>query len=141
MKITDTKINGITNPIGFSFPSVKCSWKVTDARGCHQSNVKIMIASDAALENIITVKEGRELKSIGERLEVELKPRTRYYYNVKVTDESATVRGAKRRGLRQERWVSPGRRILSGRMRRTHIILCFSVILRQKSRYRPHAFM
>ena len=88
MKITDTKINGITNPIGFSFPSVKCSWKVTDARGCHQSNVKIMIASDAALENIITVKEGRELKSIGERLEVELKPRTRYYYNVKVTDES-----------------------------------------------------
>ena len=61
MKITDTKINGITNPIGFSFPSVKCSWKVTDARGSCQSNVKIMIASDAALENIITVKEGRIL--------------------------------------------------------------------------------
>lgn len=88
MRITDTKINGIMNPTGFSFPSVKCSWKVADAGGSRQSNVKIEIASDVMFENIIAVKEGRELESIGERIMFELEPRTRYYYRVEVTDET-----------------------------------------------------
>lgn len=88
MRITDTRINGIKNPMGFSFSCVKCSWKVADATGSRQSNVKIRIALDEKCENIIAEKEGRELKSIGERLDLELQPRTRYYYNIEVTDES-----------------------------------------------------
>lgn len=87
MKIIDTKINGIKNPMGFSYPNVKCSWKVVDAESRHQTNVRVRVASDAKFQNIITVKEGRELSSTGERIEFALKPRTRYYYRVEVSGE------------------------------------------------------
>lgn len=87
MKIIDTKINGIKNPVGFSYPYVKCSWKVVDAVSRRQTNVKILVAEDVQFENIVALKEGRDLKSIGERIELELKPRTRYYYTIEVTGE------------------------------------------------------
>lgn len=88
MKIIDTRINGIRNPIGFSYPYVKCSWKVADAVSIHQTNVKIRMSLDERFENLVTVKEGRELKSIGEKIEMSLEPCTRYYYRVEVTGES-----------------------------------------------------
>jgi len=88
MKIIDTKINGIKNPVGFSYPYVKCSWKVIDAASRYQTNVIIKVASDAEFRDIITVKEGKELKSIGEQIELVLKPRTRYYCRVEVFGES-----------------------------------------------------
>lgn len=88
MKIIDTRINGIKNPMGFSYPYVKCSWKVADAASAHQTNVKIKVALDTGFENLVIVKEGRELKSIGEKIAISLKPCTRYYYRVEVTGES-----------------------------------------------------
>ncbi len=87
MKIIDTRINGIKNPVGFSYPYVKCSWKVVDVAGGHQTNAKIKIATDTRFENIVAVKEGRALKSIGERIDIKLQPRTRYYYKIEVTGE------------------------------------------------------
>ncbi|MDE6055170.1 MAG: family 78 glycoside hydrolase catalytic domain, partial [Lachnospiraceae bacterium] len=88
MRIIDMKINGIKNPVGFSYPYVKCSWKVVDAASRYQTNAIVKVASDAEFRNIITVKEGRELNSIGEQIELALRPRTRYYYRVEVFGES-----------------------------------------------------
>ena len=30
MKVTNLKINGITNPVGFAYDQVLCSWKVVE---------------------------------------------------------------------------------------------------------------
>ena len=87
MRVVDTRINGIKNPMGFSFPYVKCSWKVIDAVSKFQNNVRIRVAEDPDFQRIVAEKEGRMLSGIGECVEIALKPRTRYYYTVKVTGE------------------------------------------------------
>lgn len=89
MKVIDVKINGIKNPVGFSYPIVKCSWKVTEAQSKRQTNVKIVVAEDMAFTNVVYEKEGHDLQSIGELLELSLKPRTAYYLTVEVTGENA----------------------------------------------------
>lgn len=88
MRISETKINGIKNPLGFSFPRVSCSWKVTDTESKKQAYAKITVARDAGMETVICEKEGSALSSIGEMLEVSLEPRTRYYYRVEVTGDA-----------------------------------------------------
>lgn len=95
MKVTDVRINGIKNPVGFSYPTVKCSWKVTEAKSKRQINAKIVVAKDVNFSEIVYEKEGRELSSIGEVLEISLKPRTRYYVSVEVNgEEEETAKSA-----------------------------------------------
>lgn len=84
MKITDVKINGIKKPMGFAFPRVKCSWKVSDTKEQRQKNVKIQVSCKADLSEPVLVTEGNHLSSIGTILELTLKPSTRYFYTVAV---------------------------------------------------------
>lgn len=84
MKITDVKINGIKKPMGFAFPRVKCSWKVSDTKDHRQKNVKIQVSCKADLSEPVLVTEGNHLSSIGTILELTLKPSTRYFYTVAV---------------------------------------------------------
>ncbi len=88
MKVIDTRINGIENPVGFSIPVIKCSWKVVEAASKRQTFARIVVALDANCAKVVCTKEGRDLKSIGETLALEVKPRTRYYYFVEVTGEN-----------------------------------------------------
>ncbi|MCM1173667.1 MAG: glycoside hydrolase family 78 protein [Blautia sp.] len=88
MKVIDTKINGIRNPMGFAYPYVKCSWKVVDAAGRRQTNARIVVSQDPQCRNIIWEKSGAGLSSIGEHIHIALTPRTRYYYYVEITGEN-----------------------------------------------------
>ncbi len=93
MQVTQVKINGISNPIGFAYEKVKCSWKVTDTKAKKQEYVTIRAYSDVECTDQVYIKEGKKLNSIGEILEIDLKPCTRYYYTVEVqgdNGESAT---------------------------------------------------
>ena len=40
MKITNARINGIENPIGFSYDYLLCSWNVEEAQGKKQISYK-----------------------------------------------------------------------------------------------------
>lgn len=84
MELYDVKINGITNPVGFAFPWVKCSWKVRGTEDTRAARVKITVAEDAAMEHPVKELEGEALPSIGTELKLDLKPRTRYYVAVEV---------------------------------------------------------
>lgn len=84
MIVNQLKINAVTNPVGFSFPRVKCSWKVESATDKKQSRAKITVATDSAFSSIILEKDGAELSSIGETIDISLSPYTRYYYKVEV---------------------------------------------------------
>lgn len=83
MKIVNLKINGISNPVGFTFKKVKVSWQVESFNDKKQEKVIIVVSSDDSFEKTIYVKSG-DLNSVCEVLEMELKPRTRYYYRVAV---------------------------------------------------------
>jgi alpha-L-rhamnosidase len=89
MKIEKIKINGIRNPVGFSYNQVKCSWTVEEFSSTIQKYVKIEVSTDETMENILYIKEGKDLSSIGEVFEIILQPRTTYFFRI-------TVEGDKR---------------------------------------------
>lgn len=84
MELYDVKINGITNPVGFAFPRIKCSWKVRNTADKKASRVKIAVSDNAAMNHPIKEIEGETLSSIGTVIELELQPRTRYFFTVEV---------------------------------------------------------
>ncbi len=82
MKITDIRINGIRNPIGFEFPGVTISWKVRDTASRGPVRQAVRVAGDPAFRQILWEKEGKALRAAGEEAEISLTPRTRYYVRV-----------------------------------------------------------
>lgn len=87
MQITDVKINGMRNPIGYEYKNPRISWKVRETEAKHQTGARIEAAEDGEFQDIFYVKEGKDLSSLGELLEFELKPYTRYYARVQVENE------------------------------------------------------
>lgn len=88
MKITELRINGIHNPVGFDFWHIACSWKVSDSPSRHPTKTVIEVSEEASFENVICQKKGRYLCAAGEKLELDLKPRTVYYWRVSVTGDA-----------------------------------------------------
>ncbi len=84
MIITNLKINGITYPVGFAFPRLSVSWKVTDTQSKIQSKARITLALDEGFSHIIRSVEDSNLSSTGTLIDVDLKPYTRYFYKVEV---------------------------------------------------------
>ena len=87
MEIYDLKINGIREPLGFELPYVSVSWKVRAAESRRAEKSSILVASDKDFTDILYRKEGGALRSVGETLELTLRPRTRYYVRVEVTGD------------------------------------------------------
>lgn len=110
MKITNIRINGIENPTGFAYEHIICSWNVQDTKSRRQTGVKIQVGSDANLHTILYEKEGKELDQSGERLELELKPRTTYYYQITVEgdakDRAVSDIGTFETGKMKEKWAA-----------------------------------
>lgn len=44
MKITNVRINGIENPVGFAYDYLLCSWNVEEAKGKKQINAIIEVS-------------------------------------------------------------------------------------------------
>lgn len=114
MKVSRIKINGIVNPIGYSFDRVRCSWLVSDTAAKKTANVKIDVAKEETFEKVLFSREGEELNSACEALELDLEPRTRYYVRVAVTGDNkekaegmAYFETAKRDEVWQAKWIKP----------------------------------
>jgi|GEM_PF-1545759 len=110
MKVVNTKINGFDNPIGFELKEVSCSWVVEGTSSSKQEHAKIKVSLDESFSEIIYIKEGKDLSSIGELLEVELKPRTRYYYRVEVVGDEGDSALSETAFLKLVKWMKHGRR-------------------------------
>ncbi len=113
MKITNLKLNGITNPIGFLYDSLLCSWKVVDTAAKTQKNAKIEVATAADFSDACVVAEG-DLASNETEIKVDLKPYTTYYWRVTVeaengesaTSETAVFETAKMDESWSGKWIS-----------------------------------
>lgn len=91
MKVNNLKMNGISNPVGFAYPKVRCSWNVEETASKKQSMVIIEISMNSDFSNIIYEKRGENLSSIGENLEIELTPRTKYFYRITVEGDRGDI--------------------------------------------------
>lgn len=122
MQIQDLKINGVKNPVGFCLEEIICSWKVTDTKSKKQKNARIEVSGDETFSEILYTKEGADLRQQGEKLAVDLKPRTTYYYQVAVTGDQGTLRSAPPGFLRPGKCRRNGRHSGSRRRRRMRSI-------------------
>ena len=117
MTITNVRINGIENPVGFAYDYLLCSWNVEEAQGKKQTNVVIEVSESEDFEEILYKKEAADLKQNGEKLDVELKPRTTYYYRVTVTTDAgecvtsdiATFETGKMDEVWTGKWIAPAK--------------------------------
>ena len=91
MKITNLKINGITNPMGFALDTISCSWKVEDTQAKKQAMACIAVSKNDDMSQPIYVKEGKDLASYETLLDLSLEPSTTYYWTVTVTGENGEV--------------------------------------------------
>lgn len=87
MKITDLRVNGIREPMGFSLPRITVSWKVTDTASKRPVRGKLTAAADPEFTNVMYEKEAECLCSAGEPVPVSLQPRTRYFVRIEVTGD------------------------------------------------------
>ena len=114
MKITEVRINGMKNPAGYSFDSVRVSWKVTDSQGIVQKSAEIEVSLDQEFKEILYKKNSADLNQTGEVLEMKTEPRTRYFVRVKVTDdldetavsEPVSFETAKMQESWQAKWIT-----------------------------------
>lgn len=90
MQIYDCKVNHLTNPLGFRMTRTVFSWKVKDAIGKQQTEARIQVAADEKMTQILNdTGWSKELDSLASSVEVELKPTTRYYWNVSVRSNAS----------------------------------------------------
>ena len=89
MQIYDTKVNHLTNPLGFRMDRTVFSWKVKDAKGTRQNAARMRIASDTAMQEILYDSGWeKEADSLSFPVKSDLKPRTRYYWTVAVESDA-----------------------------------------------------
>ena len=88
MKITDIRINGIREPMGFELPRIILSWKVRETDSAKAAGIRIAVAGDPEFREILWEKEGADLRAIGEEIPLKPAPRTRYYCRVQVTGDA-----------------------------------------------------
>ena len=109
MRIENVRINGMENPAGFDFGTACVSWKVHEASGKEQQNAKIEVSLTESFEEVIYVKEGKELNSAAEKLEFQQNAHTRYYVRVTVTDDKGETAVSEpayfETGKMEEPWV------------------------------------
>lgn len=90
MKIYSVKINGLTNPIGYDFDTLFCSWKVEGSNGKKQAKARIEISKSANFCELVWAKEGA-LSSLSQEIDMQLCPCTRYYLRVIVWSDAGEV--------------------------------------------------
>ena len=140
MKITDLRVNGIREPMGFSLPRITVSWKVTDTASKRPVRGKLTAAADPEFTNVMYEKEAECLCSAGEPVPVSLQPRTRYFVRIEVTgDGGDTAEGTT--WFETGKWRSPGKRSGSARRRRILFIPCFFGIFPRTRRSFPPGCM
>ncbi|MCP1133677.1 glycoside hydrolase family 78 protein [Paenibacillus polysaccharolyticus] len=88
MKVTRLKTNHISNPLGFEISNPSFSYIVTDTTAAKQIAAQIEIAVDESFSQIVfNSGKKQDIDSLSYSPNLELTPRTRYYWRVTVWNE------------------------------------------------------
>ncbi len=89
MRISQLKLNHLTNPMGYDLTNPTISYVVEGAKGKYQKKARVTVALDEAFSELIYDSGDREdIVSTAFALPVCLKPETRYFWKVAVTDDA-----------------------------------------------------
>ncbi len=89
MKLYDLQVNHLTNPLGFRMENTIFSWKVGEARGKYQEAARLQVFAGASLEQpVYDSGWDRAADSLACSANLNLKPRTRYYWTVSVRSDA-----------------------------------------------------
>ena len=109
MQITQIKINGIREPMGFRLDKVCVSFQVTETPSKKAVSSRIRIVSAAQPETVLAEREGADLNFAGECFNLNLEPRTAYGVRIDVTGDAGDSAEAETRfetGKMQEPWLA-----------------------------------
>ena len=107
MQITQLKINGIREPVGFRIDKPCISFKVTDTPSKKTAACKIEIVPADEPETVLAVREGADVNFTAESISLALKPRTAYLVRVRVAGDAGDSAQAESRfetGKMDEPW-------------------------------------
>ena len=117
MRILNLKTNRLKNPLGFAINNKpRLSWIVESESARRQEAAQIEVSTDMEFSNIIFDSGKRtDIDSISYPLDIELKPRTRYYWRVRVwgddrteaVSEPAWFETSKMDEPWQAKWITP----------------------------------
>ncbi|OOM81065.1 bacterial alpha-L-rhamnosidase [Clostridium puniceum] len=116
MKINNLKINHITNPLGFDLGKPSLSFITCETTASKQVAAQIQVALDEEFTQIaFDSGKSEEINSLAFELQIELKPRIRYYWRVTVwadneevaTSETAWFETAKLEEPWSGKWITP----------------------------------
>ncbi len=94
MKITHLKTNHIVNPLGFAIEKPTFSWIVEDTYDKVQTAAQILVSRDGDFDQIIFDSgkvDGPGIDSLAYCPPIRLKPRTRYFWKVRVWGETESA--------------------------------------------------
>ncbi|MBI1280090.1 MAG: Bacterial alpha-L-rhamnosidase [Anaerolineaceae bacterium] len=117
MKICRLKTNHVTNPLGFTIEKPIFTWTVENTQDKVQTAAQVTMSLDKHFKQVIFDSgkiDGQSIDSLGYHPPIQLKPRTRYYWKVRVwgeteSAESSTVwfETSKMDEKWQAEWISP----------------------------------
>lgn len=88
MKITDVRINGMVNPVGFLMGEIRVAWKVRNTKEKRQKKARVEAAMSEEFSELLYEIEGEKLDSTAVVLPIRTEPRTRYFVRVFVEGEA-----------------------------------------------------
>ena len=88
MKITQIKINGVREPVGFAMDTLSISWKVTDTKSKKAKSTRIVVSAADEPELALAERKGADLNHGGESFALNLKPRTAYRVSLLVEGDA-----------------------------------------------------
>ena len=89
MKIVHLRTNHIENPLGYLLDSVTFSYKVVEAKGKRQVAAQIIVSKSADMSDVVFDSgERADIDSIAFAANLDLEPRTRYYWTVRVVTDA-----------------------------------------------------
>lgn len=93
MKITHCKLNHLINPLGYTLPQLSFTWQVEESIGTNQTAARLVISEQTDFSSSVYDSGFVNLDSLGTKVQIKTKPRTRYYWTVTVrtdADEEST---------------------------------------------------
>lgn len=118
MKVTELRVNHITEPKGYCYEPVSFSWKVEEAEGAKtQKYARITVKK--GMEVLFDSGEDETADSLDYPVQFEMEPRCRYDWTVSVTADNGETAEAssyfetgKQREAWQAQWITPGKEIV-----------------------------
>ena len=127
MTIYGLQANHLVTPLGFALESLSLSWKVKDAAGKKQTAAQVIITNAANGKVLYDSGLREDIDSLSYTPGIELAPRTRYAWCVRVVtdageDETSAWTGfetGKMDEAWQAKWITPDEKHVNTRMFRS----------------------